>query len=154
MIQESLDNYGETKHLVGRFILSQLGEVYTVESALKVLGNSFIQENFSRPTITETGEVARDEQGNVIEEVNQKELILIINTILNDAEVGRFDVTIGEGQYSETIKYANYLMLLDMIEKGMPIPPEVIIQESLLDEGQKKKIFGAIQSQQQAMGSK
>ena len=42
MVQEYLDNYSETKRLLGRFFLTQLSEVYTIESAIKVLGSDFI----------------------------------------------------------------------------------------------------------------
>jgi hypothetical protein len=151
MIQEMLDNYSETKQLVGRFILSQLGEIYTVESALKVLGDDFLREHFERPQIDEEGNILRDERGEVVKQVDQRELQLVMNKILNDAEVGRFDVSIGEGAYSETVKYTNYLTLLEMVEKGIPVPPDVIISESLLTEGQKRKILSAIEAQKQAV---
>ena len=149
MIQEALDNYGETKRILGRFILSQLGEIYTVESAIRVLGEAFIEEHFSRPQIDETGQPARDDNGNPIEQVDPKEVMLVINKILNDAAVGKFDVSIGEGAYSETVKFTNFMTLMEMVEKGVPIPPTVVVEESLLSESQKQKIVQAIEASQQ-----
>lgn len=151
MIQEALDNYAETKKLLGRFILSQLGEVYTVETAVRVLGDAFIKEHFSRPVLNQDGSIAMDEKGQMVTEVDSNELAVFINQILNDAEVGKYDISIGEGSYSETIKFMNFLTLMDMVEKGIPIPPEVIIEESSLSEGQKKKIFASIEQQRQAL---
>ncbi len=153
MVQEMLDNYGKTKKIIGRFVLSQLSEIYTVETAAKVLGEAFIQEHFSRPQVDETGEIVTDESGNMVEDVDPNELRLILNKILGDESFQRFDVSIGEGPYNETVKYTNYLMLLEMAEKGLPIPPESIINESLLDESQKKKILASIQTQRQAQES-
>ncbi len=151
MIQESLDNYTESKLMAGRFILSQLGEIYTVQSAMKVLGRSFIQENFQRQQVDEEGRPAVDEQGQPVMAVDGNEVKLIINKILNDSAVGVYDVSIGEGAYTETIKFTNFSTLMEMVESGVPIDPEIIVEESLLDEGQKKKILAAIEKRRQAL---
>ena len=44
MIQRIMDNFSQSKRLLGRFLLSQLGELYTVESAMRVCGDAFIKE--------------------------------------------------------------------------------------------------------------
>lgn len=49
MLQRILDNYGQTKQILARFILSQLGDLYTVDTATRVMGQAFISENFSVP---------------------------------------------------------------------------------------------------------
>lgn len=148
MLQEALDNYSETKKILGRFILSQLGEIFTVERVAKVLGSKYIESNFSRPVINEdTGEIELDEKDKPVEKVNPEEFKLVISSLINNDDVGKYDVSIGEGAYSETIKFTNYLTLMDMVDKGIPIPPDVIIQESLLTEDQKKKIIRAITAQ-------
>lgn len=149
MIQESLDNYSDTKKLLGRFILSQLGEIFTVELAVKVLGDRFIADNFQKPAVDEMGNPVTKADGNFEMTVDQQEVGMIINKILNDSLLGKFDVSIGEGTYNETAKYANFSMLMDMSSKGIPIPPEVVIEESMLSDAQKKKITGAIEQAQQ-----
>jgi hypothetical protein len=144
MIQEALDNYGETKRLVGKFVLSQLGEIFTVETALQVIGDAFMKENFERPQIDEQGNIVMDERGQPVLAVDPKEVQLVINKILNDSALGKYDVSIGEGAYSETIKITNFNMIMDMVSKGIPIPPDMIVEESTLGEAQKKRIVGAI----------
>lgn len=150
MVQEALDNYSETKKLLGRFILSQLGEVYTVETAMRVLGEDFIKEHFERPQTDQFGQPLQDEQGQLVMKVDPKEVALFLNQILVDSELGKYDVSIGEGAYNETIKFTNFMTLMEMIQNGMPIPPDIIIQESLLSEGQKEKILSALEAQRQA----
>lgn len=150
MIQEALDNYGETKKLVGRFILSQLGEIFTVESAIQVIGDAFLKENFERPQIDEAGNIVVDDKGQPVLAVDPNEVQMIINKILNDAALGKYDVSIGEGAYSETIKLTNFNMIMDMVKQGIPIPPEMIIEESMLNEAQKKRIINAINASRQA----
>lgn len=150
MIQEALDNYTHTKELIGRFILSQLGEVYTVETAIRVLGNDFIASNFKRPVFDEEGNPIIDENGNVKTETDQDEAGVIVNKILNDSALGKFDVSIGDGPFNETIKFMNFVTLMDMVEKGVPIPPDVIIEESSLSESQKMRIKESIDRAQAA----
>jgi hypothetical protein len=39
---------------------------------------------------------------------------------------------------------------MDMVSKGIPIPPDMIVEESTLGEAQKKRIIGAISAASQA----
>lgn len=180
MIQEMLDNFGETKKLTGQFILSQLKEVFTVESAMKVLGEAWISDNFTVPVniilqrglqkvnsgeqpteleqrimltypMQEENEPVVDEQGNLKTEVDQDTAIQLVNNVLNDAELGKYDVAIGEGPYSETIRMANFLDIKELAQQGVPIPPDVLIELSMIPEGDKKKIMKSLQMQAMAM---
>jgi len=162
MIQRILDNFGHTKQLLGRFILSQLGELYTVETATEVVGQQFIKLNFSRPVMrqAETDEQGNqisdgsvpevDERGELVLEVRQEDVLAVFNMVLNDESVAKYDVSIGESAYNETIRYSNSLLLMEMLEKGAPIPPEIIIEESMLNGDTKNKIKAAIAQAQQA----
>lgn len=149
MLQEALDNYADTKKILGRFILSQLGDLFTVETAVKVIGDKYIEKNFTEPQVDQNGQPLTDETGQLVTEVNPQKVGIIINTILNDTKLGKYDIAIGEGPYNETIKLANYSMLLDMVEKGIPIPPEVLIDESLIPQDKKERILQAIEAQRQ-----
>jgi len=182
MIQEMLDNFGETKRLTGQFILSQFKELYTVESALRVLGDAWVADNFTVPVniilsrglqkmaegreneVTElekntmlqypqvqADQPIQDEQGNLETAVDFDTAIQLVNQVLNDAELNKYDVAIGEGPYSETIRMANFLDLKELAQQGVPIPPETLIELSLIPEGQKKKVLDALARQQQAM---
>jgi len=151
MVQESLDNYAQTKEILGRFILSQLGEVYTIESAMKVLGDGFIRDNFKKPTFNELGDPQLGPDGQLQTEVDEDMARLVVNKVLTDSAIGKYDVTIGEGTFNETIQIANFMTLMEMAGKGIPIPPQVLVEESTLAPGQKEKIVAGIQKQQAAM---
>lgn len=157
MVQEYLDNYSETKKLLGLFLLTQLGEVYTVETAVKVLGNDFLSkyQEFNKPTLDPmTGQPKLGPDGKLMTEVDNDAVGQIFNKVLNEAaDISKYDVTIGEGAYSETVKMANYLTLMDMVKQGIPIPPDVLVGESQLSEGSKTKITAAIEAMQAAQAA-
>lgn len=181
MIQEMLDNFSVTKKLVGKFILSQLKELYTVETAMRVVGDEFIQEAFTVPATTiiqrgldkmvankdnEVTELEKswmlmypqnssqnpavDQNNQLVPAVDFDEAIKLVNQVLNDAEIGKYDVSVGEGPFSETVRLSNFLALTDLAQQGVPIPPTVLIEMSLIPENEKKKIINQME-QQQAM---
>jgi hypothetical protein len=153
MVQEPLDNYGETKRILGRFILSQLGELFTVETAVKVLGEAWVskQEAFKEPVFDPMGQPQLDTNGKLKTQLNPDLVGKVLNEVLNDSALGKYDVTIGEGAYTETSRMANHMMLMEMAKSGIPIPPDVLIKESNLPESSKSQILAAIEAQQQAM---
>jgi hypothetical protein len=153
MIQPLLDNFSQTKKIIGKFLLSQFGELFTVETAVKIVGDAYIKQQFSMPVMTQdpdpaTGEMIQkpqaDANGELVMEVDPNSVGTFFNNLLTDASVGKYDISLGEGIYSETTKYANYLMLNDLAKSGVPIPPEVLIEESTLAPGSKEKIKKAI----------
>lgn len=158
MLQRILDNFSLTTKLLGRFILSQLGELYTVERAVKVCGTAFIKDNFSKPVMTQSPVDGQpvpmmDDTGQMQMEIDQEGVIALFNTVLNDIEIAKYDVEVDETNASPTVKYGNYLMLAEMAGKGMPIPPDVLVDESMIGEASKQKIKKAIASAQQAQNA-
>lgn len=153
MVQEPLDNYGESKRILGKFILSQLGELFTVETAVKVLGEAWInkQDVFKEPVMNEMGQPQLNPMGQLQMELNPGLVGEVINDVLNNSMLGKYDVTIGEGAYTETTKIANHMMLMDMAKSGIPIPPDILIKESNLPESTKSQIIAAVEAQRQAM---
>lgn len=149
MIQEPLDNYSQTKEILGRFILSQLDEVYTIETAMRVLGENFLKDNFKKPVFDMAGNPVVE--GNSLKTEFDEDLArMTINRVLNDASMGKYDVTIGEGAYNETIQMANFMTLNEMAKSGIPVPPDVIVEESALSSGQKEKIKKSIDQMRMA----
>lgn len=148
MVQEMLDNYARTKKLIGSFLLSQLGEIYTIEKVIRVLGQDFFKkyQEFNKPIVDDMGQpVINPANGQLETEIDQEAVNGIINQVLNDPELGNYDVTIGEGAYSETVKISNYMTLADMVSKGIPIPPDVLVEESMLPQGTKQRIVASIE---------
>lgn len=148
MIQRIMDNFRRTQRLLGQFLLTMLGEIYNTDEAIKVLGKSFIEQNFITQVMVEdpaTGTTVPQPQINMqlaIEKIN--------NVLQNTDNLKKYDVEIGEGSNSLTAKITNQLILQDMITAGIPIPPDVLIDESMLDNATKEKIKQSIAKAQQS----
>jgi len=155
MVQRIFDNYGRTKDLLARFMLSQLGELYTVDTAIKVMGDGFISDNFEVPVMTQSEvdgqEVPEmDDSGQMVMQIDEEAVGAVFNKVLTDTEVGKFDVAVGEGANTETVKYSNYLLLMELAEKGIQIPMDILIEESLINSSSKERIKKAMQQAQAA----
>lgn len=182
MIQEILDNFSVTKKLTGKFILTQLPEIFTLESAKRVLGNAFIHDNFNVPVnlilerglskisdgrdneVTELerqvmltypnisqGQPITDEQGVLVTAVDTDTADEVIMSVLNNKELGKYDIAIGEGVYQDTIRLANFMDIKELAQQGVPIPPNVLIELSMIPDSDKKGIMRQLEAQQMAM---
>lgn len=165
MVQKVFDNLSQTKWILGKFILSQLAQVFDLESAARVLGEAFVTENFSRPVMSPmmnpmgggplVGPDGQPMMGPQVDpmtgqprmEIDQERLVQTLTTVLQDSGLGKYDVAVGESATNETVKYANYTTLLDMASKGVPIPPDVLVEESQISNASKQKIKASIEQQ-------
>ncbi len=181
MVQEALDNYSFTKRILGRFLVSQLSEVFTVESAIRVLGEAYIQENFNVPakniydraiekqqsgqslseleqTVMLQFDGARSDIDFIDETIGQPIMVVdvdesgaLVNQVLNDSSLSKFDVSVGEGVYNETVRLSEFLTAKEMAAEGLPIPADVLVELSTLPEASKGKIIRAIEQQRNAI---
>lgn len=173
MVQGFFDNLARSKKTLAKFILSQLTAIYTTERAMRVCGDSFIRDNFTEPVMgppidpktggpiidpatgqplmnPDTGKPIMVPQIDMLTGqpktfVNTKAATQVFEQVLNDKELATYDVAIGETISQDTVKYANFLMLMEMAGKGIPIPPEVLIDESMVADDHKAKIKSAIE---------
>ena len=160
MVQKLFDNLSQTKRLLGRFIMSIFNQLYDTEIAERILGEKFIKESFSIPVMKPsmnpmTGQPEQvpmvGADGKLVTQIDKKLVSQTINNILTNSSIGVYDVSIGENANSETVKYGNFMMLMDMSQKypGV-IPAEVLVDESLISETSKQKIIANIESQKEA----
>lgn len=176
MVQEMLDNYAMTKKLIGKFIISQLKELFTVETAMRVLGNNFIADNFTTPIniILERGlakvqnqeqpteleqavmlqyptqqaeQPIMDERGQLVTTVDFDTAKEVIGSVLNEAQLSKYDISVGEGPFQDTIRLANFMDLKDLASQGVLIPPNVLIEQSMIPQGEKTKILKQMEAQ-------
>lgn len=169
MLQRIMDNNRRTKEICSRFMLSVMGDLFTVESAMKVLGDAYIEELFRMPVMEPavdpmtgqpvidptTGEQAQQpmldpKTGELKTFVDVEGAKKIINEILNDVDSSKYDVNVGEGLNAATSRYANYMMLLELVQQGVQIPMPILLNESMLSEVSKQEIQKYTQQQQQA----
>ena len=181
MIQEMLDNFSITKKLAGKFILSQISDIFTLESAKKVLGSAFIYDNFNVPVniildrglsklangydneITkleretmlqypsvQQGQPITDETGNLVTAVDTDTADSVIGSVLTNKDLVKYDISVGEGPFQDTIMMSNFMDIKELAQQGVPIPPSVLIGLSMIPESEKKSIMNQLQAQQQA----
>lgn len=151
MLRRIFDNFSMTLLILGRFLLSQLGQFYTVEKAKRVLGEKFLMDNGSDVPVPNplTGQPTIDP--NTGTPVSNRIPLAdeVIAQCLQDAEQGDYDISIGEGLDSPTVRYSTFMMLQEMA-KTMPIPPEIMMQYADIPEDVQQKIK-AYQAQAQAI---
>lgn len=153
MVQELFDNLSRTRQIAGRFLLSQLGEIYDTETAKRVLGDSFLKKTFPPMMLLneQTGqqEPMAGDDGKPMEYDADMAEVLIAEVLGGD--LGEYDVNVGESVSSETVKMAqmNELKEFSTAYPGL-IPPEIIIEQSMLPVATKEKILQSIKQAQAA----
>lgn len=170
MVQKLFDNLSRTKRCIGRFILSVFPEIYDIDKAVKVVGDSFISKNFSEPVMQPatdpvTGQPVVDPQtgqpqqspvldpnnpGQLLMQVNPEKVAETFNSILSDSQLGVYEVAIAESPTNETIRLANSLILTEMQQSGIPVPPDLLVENSPLPVEQKQRFLKALQDAQMA----
>lgn len=159
MVQELFDNLSRTRSIAGKLLLSQMGKIYDTDTAKRVLGESFLLENFGEPQMTQTIDPAtgqpvsvpvRGPDGNPVMQLNEEAAIQAISEILS-GELGTYDVAVGEAVSSETMKLANNADLKDFATNypGL-LPPDLLIEESMLPQSTKTKVLNAMKQAQMA----
>ena len=158
MVQEPYDNLTRTRQRAGQLLLSQLGEIYDTETAMKVLGEAFLTKNFP-PVMVLSEDPARAGQEEPMKdrETGQpmkydRGLAEVAIAEVLSGELGLYDVSVGEAVASESQRMANSAELAELATK-MPIPPEVLIRHSQLPEATKNEILQALQQAQAQMAA-
>ena len=97
------------------------------------------------------GQPITDESGRLVTKVDTDTADTVIKSILNNKELVKYDVSVGEGAFAETIRMSNFADIKELAQQGVPIPPSVLIDLSLIPEANKKNILNQMESQAQQM---
>lgn len=150
MVQEPLDNLSRTRKLAGQLLLSQLGEMYDIETAKKVLGEAFLKKNFPLPMLPnpeKPGEMMpipdRENPGKPMPYDRGLAEITIAEVLKDD--LGAYDVTVGEVVASDSLLMAQSAEIKDLRESGVPMPPEMLVEYAQIPESAKSKILSFIE---------
>lgn len=150
MVQELFDNLTRTRKLAGSMLLAHLGDVYDTETAMKILGEAWLQKNFPpimlpNPEDPEAEPQAiADEHGEPMKYDKDLAELAISEVLLGN--LGEYDVAVGEAVSSETQRMANSAELMELSGK-MPIPPDILVRHSQLPETTKSEILKSFQAQ-------
>lgn len=162
MVQELFDNASRTQQIAGKFLLSQLGEIYDTESAKKVLGEAFLIKNFpppmmlvegpdGQPVVDPNGKAQQQpmpgKDGQPMKYDEQMAEVAIAEVLAGD--LGEYDVSVGEAVASETMRMANSAELKDFAQSfpGL-LSPDILIEESQLPQSTKNRVLNSIKQAQ------
>lgn len=124
------DNLSLAKRRLGRLRIKMIQKVYTPERIIRILEN-----RSQKQEVTVAGTPWAD--------VDKEE----IAHLLQDSDLAKYDVVVGESAYSPTQRLANFAMFMEMAQRGVQLPPQLLIELSPLPEVDKQKAL----QQQQAM---
>lgn len=153
MVQEPLDNLSRSCETAGRIVLSQLGEMYDTETAMKVLGAAFLRKHFPVPMLPnpeKPGEmmpVPDRENPSRPMPFDKKLAEIAIAEVLN-GDLETYDVSVGEVVASESMQMARAAEIKDLATAGVPIPPEMLVRYSQAPESAKTEILSYIEKAQ------
>lgn len=102
ILTPAFTNFRYTKQMIGNFIFKIIPTMFDAAKIEKVLGQKFMQDN----------------------ELDRAKIKAYL-TIIKD---GKYDVQISERGSAETLRSETFEDLMTMVEKGMPIPPDVIME--------------------------
>ncbi len=123
------DNFTIAKVKIGRLLAAMIQKYYSPERIMRIVYN----ENIKSPVTI---------GGNPLEGQEAELQALIENTDLT-----KYDVVVGESGWSPTVRIANFMMWAELAGKGLPVPPELLIELSDLPE--KDKVLQQVQAMQQ-----
>jgi len=125
VLEKAFQNFRYTKEVVGQIIFKLLPALYNASRARRVLGERFMSDN----------------------ELSLGHLKAYLKLIQD----GEYDLTVTDSEDSETIRQETFEALMTMAEKGLPIPPDVIMEFTpLSNKAEIQKRIQAFQQQQAA----
>ena len=127
------DNLMFAKKKIGRLLVALIQKYYTPERILRLVNNAHAKQP------VQVG-------GQDLSEYTEDEIL----DLLSNSDLSRYDVIVSESSYAPSARLANFLLLSDLAGKGIPVPPEVLVDLMDIPEDQKNKIKEGIMAQQQS----
>lgn len=158
MVQELFDNFSRSTIIAGKFLLSQMGQIFDTDTSMKVLGDVFLKKNFPPPMLKQIDPASgmpvdvpmQGPDGQPMQYDKEMAELTIAEVLSGD--LAQYDVTVGEAVASDTMRMANASELKELAT-AFPgvIPPELLIEESQLPQSTKTKVLTSIKNAQLAM---
>ena len=132
------DNFNRGKKELGRRLIAWIQRIYTPERiARMVLNQAMVDKVF-----------INKEQ---LDPKNQQQVQVFIQKVkqmLDNQDLNKYDVAIGESNSTPTTQLANLQMMQQLAASGVPIPPMALLEMSPIPN--KEQIMQMLQQQQQA----
>lgn len=133
------DNLSFVKKKIGKLIVAYIQKFYTPRRIMRIILN----ENKREPV--QLGGQPIPMQDSPEPQENDPSAI---EALLREADLTQYDIVVSESPSSPSAMMSNFLLLLDMASKGIPIPPQAVLDFAPIPN--KNRILEQIaQSQQQ-----
>lgn len=123
------DNMSFAEKIIGRMLVRKIAKLYTPERIYRILVNQNTMEGF-------------DVGDKNFSDYSKDEII----AMLRNNDLTKYDVIVSESASSPSAMMGNFMMLLELAGKGIPIPPEAIMEFAPIPN--KNKVLELIQAQQ------
>lgn len=114
-------NFKYTKQLIGAFLFKIMPMMFDSARLMKVLGEKYMKENQLNPND--------------------------IEVFLDIVKDGKYNVSISESGSATTLREETFENLISLVEKGFPIPPDVIFE--FMNIPNKQEVMQKVQAYQQ-----
>lgn len=126
------DNLNLCKKQLGRLLIQMIRKVYTPQRVLRVLG----------------GQLSQDPNMKIGQQPYTPDRNAEIVALLTTQDLEKYDVAVSESAHSPTQRRANFAAWADLAGKGIPVPPQLLVQLSDLDG--KEEVINQINQMMQA----
>jgi len=111
VIEQLHDNWRRTRKLTGEAIVDfiQKARTYTSEEIMNIMGREV-------------------EGGGIINKLKNWKMRRDIDRVMNDVNVGRYEIKVDVAPSSPTVKQANFSALVEAAKAGLPIPPDILLE--------------------------
>ncbi len=132
------DNLSLAKRKLGRMLAACIQKVYSVERMIRILENRATRGDVVQPKNVPVGsqmeQLIQQSEGNM-----PKYDPVILKELLENADLTKYDVVVGESAYSPTNRQANFIIWLEAAKTGVPVPPSILYDLSDLPDKEKAK---------------
>lgn len=130
VLEKAFVNFRYTKEILGNALFKMIPSMFNASKVRRILGESFMQEN----------------------KLDLGQLKAFLQLVRD----GEYDLTITDSEDSETIRQETFEALMTMAEKGLPVPPDVIMEFSPVSNKNeiKRRIQEYSEAQAAAQGAK
>lgn len=125
------DNLSFAKKKLGRLLVAIYQKYYTPERIFRVLSNANSRQPISLG-------------GQPFEEISRDVILQVLQT----ADLSKYDVVVSESTWSPSEQLGTQLLLVELLNKGVPVGPQSIVALSQIPQGEKDKILQGIDQQQ------
>jgi len=126
------DNLAFAKQKLGRLLIKLIQKYYQPDRIVRLVRNANSRE-------------PQQIGGQDLAEFTDQE----ITDLLATTDLAEFDVETSESKWSPGMRMATFMLLKEMMEGGMQIPPESLFEFADIPSDVKQKLVGAMQAQQQ-----